>query len=106
MKVTATTFPWSWISETRPLSWDVRVNGGAGPIIARPPVPAIAWTGAPVSTAAPIRGIRPRAGRTLTLALHLPLQLVQEAPVGALRDVRLWSGADYLGFAKPKCVVV
>src|SRR5437016_805689 len=104
MKVTATTFPWSWISETRPLAWDVRVNGGAGPLIARPPVPAIAWTGAPVSTAAPIRGIRPRAGRTLTLALQLPLQLVQEAPVGALRDDLLRAGFDHLGFVKSKGV--
>src|SRR2546427_337718 len=104
MKVTATTFPWSWISETRPLSWDVRVNGGAGPIIVRPAVPAIAWTGTRVITAAPIRAIKPHAGRALTLTFQLPLQLVQEAPVGALRDDLLWAGFDHPGFVKSKGV--
>src|SRR5438132_6776517 len=104
MKVTAITCPWSWVSETRLLSWDVRVNGGAGPIIASRAVPAMAGTGTRASTAAAIRAIRPAAGRTLTLTFQLSLQLVEEAPVGALCDDLLGAGLDHPGFVKSESV--
>src|SRR6266446_6963105 len=104
MKVTATTFPCRCVNESCLLSWEVRMNGGAGPIIASPALPADAWTGARASQAAPIRAIRRHAVRTVTLVLQLPFQLIQEAPVGALGHDLLWAGFDHPGLVKSEGV--
>src|SRR5919201_5582602 len=124
MKVTTTTLPRSSLSESRRPSWAVRVNAGAGPIFeSRSPSSAL-WLSPDArqpTTSRTMRMLRyqPRLIVTLNspyphasspsppgrgpggglwhLPLQLLLQLVEEAPVGTLRDNFLRGALDHPG---------
>src|SRR6267378_5748833 len=98
MNVTATTLPRSRRSESRALSWLVSVNSGAGPMRGRRATPfasaAEAHVGAP-HIASATKSAMPRTVRGLTLSLELLLELVDEAPVGGVRDDLLRARLDH-----------
>src|ERR1043165_7955005 len=91
MNVSTTTLPRRSASESRRPSCAVSVNAGAGPIVgsasgfgAAAPAPDASATIDPMRTA-----------RRITLTLQLLPELVEEAPVGALRDQLLRARPDH-----------
>src|SRR5919197_3601254 len=100
MKVTATTLPRRSRSDRRAPSCVVSVKSGASPILDRRASPLGSWPPA-LAVNAHVASARSTAGyRALsrpTLSFQLPLQLVEEAPVGALSDELLGSGPDHSG---------
>src|SRR5262249_21106811 len=107
MKVTATTLPRRSLRASRAPSCVVRLNAGAGPIFGRSALSPTAWlseSASQLTSASVMRLIpghlfhmctlpppMPAAPSPLPrfapfLSLHLLLQLVEEAPVGALGD--------------------
>src|SRR5215470_10465886 len=107
MNVTATTLPRRSRSESRALSCVVNVNSGAGPIFDSDASAFASWP--------PAGPTSPTVANTTSMATHdargppmLPLQLllelVEDAPVRALRDDLLWARLDHPGFLEPDCV--
>src|SRR5215470_2662708 len=105
MNVTATTLPRRSRSESRALSCVVNVNSGAGPIFDSDA--SASWP--------PAGPTSPTVANTTSMATHdargppmLPLQLllelVEDAPVRALRDDLLRARLDHPGFLEPDCV--
>src|SRR5215475_420757 len=118
MKVTATTLPRRSLRESRAPSCVVRLNAGAGPIFGRSPLSPAGWLGESASQPATASVMRlipgplfhictlpppmPAASSPLSrfapfLPLHLLLQRVEEAPVGALGDDLLGGTLDQPG---------
>src|SRR5438132_2022393 len=108
MKVIATTLPRRSPSASRAPSWVVRAKAGAGPIFesrasAFASSPGAGADHAKVASTTSIATLR-RTFERLTLSLQLLLQLVEEAPVGALGEDLLWIGPDHPGLVEPKRV--
>src|SRR5438552_1232199 len=89
MNVTARILPRRSRRDSRASSCVVSVNGAAGPILERCWAPLASWPGArpgAASVASATRRTTYRTASRLTSALQLLLELVDEPPVGAVRD--------------------
>src|SRR6266513_1087901 len=99
MNVTATTLPRRSRSDSRASSCVVSVNAAAGPILERCCAPLVAsWPGAGPGAASVASATRRTTSRTavrLTSAFQLLLELIDEPPVGAVRDDLLGARLDH-----------
>src|SRR5438874_12255691 len=98
MNVTATTLPRRARSDSRASSCVVSVNGAAGPILERCCAPLASWPGAGPGAASVASATRRTTSRTavrLTSAFQLLLELIDEPPVGAVRDDLLGARLDH-----------
>src|SRR5436190_7898475 len=98
MNVTATILPRRSRRDSRASSCVVSVNGAAGPVLERCWAPLASWPGArpgAASVASATRRTTYRTASRLTSALQLLLELVDEPPVGAVRDDLLGARLDH-----------
>src|SRR2546425_2782451 len=98
MKVSATTLPRRSLSESRAPSWVVSLKSGAAPIFGRPSPCGAARAMAETNRPPPVRmatiAVVHRL-RVFTLGLPFPLELVEETPIGTLRDDLLRARLDH-----------
>src|SRR5712692_898407 len=90
MNVSTTTLPRRSPSESRRSSCAVSVNAGASPMVGNASPFGAAST--PADASVTIAAMR--TARRITLTLQLLSELVEEAPVGALRDDLLRAGFE------------
>src|SRR5262245_22709864 len=103
MNVAATTLPRRSLSDSRALSCLVNVNSGAGPILDSCASAFASWPPAgptpPTATSTTSMATHDARGPPM-LPLQLLLELVEDAPVRALRDDLLRARLDHPGFLK------